>query len=64
MYITSSMAVAALASMAYAQTTPQGFTPMANTKLELFFNQTMVMISGQQLSKASKSFSLTPYGID
>lgn len=52
MYISSSLVVAALASMAHAQT-PRGFTPAVNTKLELFFNTTSVRTPGELLPKAT-----------
>jgi hypothetical protein len=62
MYIASSLLVAALATGAFAQgnggkggqaTTPKGFTPSVNTKLELFFNTTSVKTPGELLPKAS-----------
>jgi hypothetical protein len=56
MYITSSIVVAALASIAQAQAqaqTPKGFTPSVNTKLDVIFNSTTVKTPGELLSKAS-----------
>jgi phosphatidylethanolamine-binding protein (PEBP) family uncharacterized protein len=54
MYISSSIAVVALASMAYAQSqTPKGFKPAVDTKLELFFNTTSVKTPGELLPKAT-----------
>jgi hypothetical protein len=34
--------------------TPSGFTPSASSKLDVFFNSTMVMTPGQMLSKAGE----------
>ena len=60
MYTASSLIVAALAGLAQAQSvTPAGFTPSASSKLDVFFNSTMVMTPGQILSKAGKQVSLT-----
>jgi hypothetical protein len=57
MYITTSIVVAALASIAQAQAqTPKGFTPSVNTKLDLIFNSTTVKTPGELLSKASTSY--------
>ncbi|KAF1928362.1 PEBP-like protein [Didymella exigua CBS 183.55] len=53
MLFTSSVLIAALASLAQAQSvTPSGFTPSASNKLDIFFNSTMVMTPGQMLTKA------------
>jgi hypothetical protein len=53
MLFTSSILIAALVSLAQAQSvTPSGFKPSANSKLDVFFNATMVMTPGQVLSKA------------
>ncbi|KAF2024530.1 PEBP-like protein [Setomelanomma holmii] len=51
MYITSALLLAAGAGIAHAQTTPKGFTPSTNTKLEVFFNSASVATPGQLLSK-------------
>ena len=52
MYLSTSVLVAALASLAHAQT-PSGFKPQAETKLDVIFNSTMVNTPGQQLAKAA-----------
>jgi hypothetical protein len=53
MYFSASVVLAALASIAYAQT-PSGFAPQVDTKLEVIFNSTMVNTPGQQMAKAGK----------
>ncbi|KZM19953.1 uncharacterized protein EKO05_0010008 [Ascochyta rabiei] len=53
MHFASSLLIAALAGLVQAQSvTPSGFTPIASSKLDVFFNTTMVMTPGQVLSKA------------
>ncbi|KAJ4330754.1 hypothetical protein N0V87_009734 [Didymella glomerata] len=53
MLFTSTILIAAMASLAQSQSvTPSGFTPSASSKLDVFFNTTMVMTPGQMLSKA------------
>lgn len=53
MYLTASLFIAGLAGLAQAQSvTPSGFTPSASSKLDIFFNSTMVMTPGQVLAKA------------
>ncbi|KAJ4993539.1 hypothetical protein SVAN01_01087 [Stagonosporopsis vannaccii] len=53
MYLATSLFVAGLASLAHAQSvTPAGFTPSANSKLDVFFNSTMVKTPGEILAKA------------
>jgi hypothetical protein len=58
MHITSTILVAALASLAHAQqaATPKGFSPSVNTKLDVTFNSTSVKTPGELLSKASTSY--------
>jgi hypothetical protein len=53
MYLSTPVLVAALASIAHAQT-PPSFTPQVNTKLEVIFNSTMVNTGGEQLAKAGE----------
>jgi hypothetical protein len=53
MYFSTPVLVAALASIAHAQT-PPSFTPQVNTKLEVIFNSTMVNTGGEQLAKAGE----------
>jgi hypothetical protein len=55
MHFTSTLLIAAVASLAHAQqaTTPKGFTPSVNTKLDVTFNSTAVKTPGELLSKAS-----------
>ncbi|KAF1834115.1 PEBP-like protein [Decorospora gaudefroyi] len=51
MHFSASVLTVALVGLAQAQT-PSGFTPQANTKLEVIYNATMVSTAGQQLAKA------------
>ena len=53
MFFASALLSIALASVSQAQT-PEGFTPVVNTKLEVMFNSTAVTEPGQQLSKAGE----------
>ncbi|KAF2826823.1 PEBP-like protein [Ophiobolus disseminans] len=55
MYISSPFLIAALGSIACAQTTPQRFTPATSAKLEVVFNSTAVNTPGQLLSKTTTS---------
>ena len=52
MFFASALVAVALAGVSRAQT-PDGFTPVVNTKLDVMFNSTAVTEPGQQLSKAS-----------
>jgi hypothetical protein len=52
MKFTSSILGAAFAIVAQAQTTPQGFSPATNAKLDVLFNSTAVATPGQLLTKA------------
>ncbi|KAF2113528.1 phosphatidylethanolamine-binding protein [Lophiotrema nucula] len=54
MYFTTSVLLAALVSIAQAQT-PKGFTPSVNTKLNVMFNTTSVATPGELLPKAATS---------
>ncbi|KAF2871246.1 phosphatidylethanolamine-binding protein [Massariosphaeria phaeospora] len=51
MLFTSSFLIAVVVSIAQAQT-PEGFTPVVSTKLDVVFNSTAVRTSGQLLTKA------------
>ena len=53
MYLSVSLFLAALASVAQAQT-PAGFKPEVNTKLQVLFNTTAVNSPGLELTKAGK----------
>lgn len=56
MQLGSSLLLAVLAGLAQAQSvTPSGFTPSASSKLDVFFNSTMVTTPGQVLSKTGKN---------
>lgn len=54
MYKLSLLVAALAASVAHAQSTPQGFTPAVKDKLEVVFNSTTVKTPGELLSKAGE----------
>ena len=55
MHLNYSLFLAALASIAHAESTPRGFKPSTDAKLEVLFGSTAVSTPGQLLTKASRS---------